>query len=103
MNLHLEVDNEPRGFRQVKCESKMNELDTILTSVHEPLEFLCQSLGISPLCKDQLDETLTNNLMSNIPKHGFPLLSFTDKNSQDQPDHQRNNNKRKILAFIRAG
>ena len=103
MNLHLEVDNEPRGFRQVKCEPKMNELDTILTSVHEPLEFLCQSLGISPLCKDQLDETLTNNLMSNIPKYGFPLLSFTDKNSQDQPDHQRNNNKRKILAFIRAG
>ena len=42
----------------------------------DPLEFLCQTLAISPHCKDQLDETLTNNLMSNIPKHGFPLLSF---------------------------
>ena len=48
----------------------------------DPLEFLCQTLNISPHCKDQLDETLTTNLMSNIPKHGFPLLSFPPTTSK---------------------
>ena len=76
VSLHLEVDGESKGFRQVKCESKTQELDSLLGTACDPLEFLCQTLAISPHCKDQLDETLTQNLMSNIPKHGFPLLSF---------------------------
>ena len=57
----------------------------------DPLEFLCQTLNISPHCKDQLDETLTTNLMSNIPKHGFPLLSFpaaSAKGSEPSPKEQ---------------
>ena len=76
VNLYLEIDGESKGFRQLKCESKTHELDSLLASLCDPMEFLCQTLSISPHCKDQLDETLTNNLMSNIPKHGFPLLSF---------------------------
>ena len=76
VNLYLEIDGESKGFRQLKCESKTHELDSLLATLCDPMEFLCQTLSISPQCKDQLDETLTNNLMSNIPKHGFPLLSF---------------------------
>jgi len=76
VNLYLEIDGESKGFRQLKCESKTHELDSLLATLCDPMEFLCQTLSISPYCKDQLDETLTNNLMSNIPKHGFPLLSF---------------------------
>ena len=81
VNLYLEVDGESKGFRQLKCESRTHELDSLLTSLCDPMEFLCQTMAISPLCKDQLDETLTQNLMSNIPKHGFPLLSFPDNRS----------------------
>ena len=76
VSLYLEVDGESKGFRQLKCESKTQELNSLVDSVCDPMEFLCQTLAISPQCKDQLDETLTQNLMSNIPKHGFPLLSF---------------------------
>ena len=65
-----------KEFRELKCESKTHELESLLASLCDPMEFLCRTLSISPHCKDQLDETLTTNLMSNIPKHGFPLLSF---------------------------
>ena len=78
VNLYLEIDGEAKGFRQLKCESKTHELDSLLSTLCDPMEFLCQTLAISPYCKDQLDETLTQNLMTNIPKHGFPLLSFPD-------------------------
>ena len=77
VNLYLEIDGESKGFRQLKCESRTHELDSLLATLCDPMEFLCQTLAISPYCKDQLDETLTNNLMANIPKHGFPLLSFS--------------------------
>ena len=77
VNLYLEIDGESKGFRQLKCESKTHELDSLLATLCDPMEFLCQTMAISPYCKDQLDETLTSNLMANIPKHGFPLLSFS--------------------------
>lgn len=76
VNLYLEIDGESKGFRQLKCESRTHELDSLLATLCDPMEFLCQTMAISPYCKDQLDETLTQNLMANIPKHGFPLLSF---------------------------
>ena len=45
VQLYLEVDGESRGFRQLKCESRTHELDSLLQSVCDPLEFLCQTLG----------------------------------------------------------
>ena len=91
VSLYLEIDGESKGFRQLKCESKTHELDSLLGGLCDPLEFLCQTLSISPQCKDQLDETLTTNLMANIPKHGFPLLSFppaSTKGSEPAPKEQ---------------
>ena len=75
-HLYLEIDGESKGFQELKCESKTHELESLLASLCDPMEFLCRTLSISHHCNDQLDETLTTNLMSNIPKHGFSLLSF---------------------------
>ena len=36
---------------------------------------MCQALGINPICKEQLDEALTKQLVQNMPKTGFHLLS----------------------------
>ena len=52
-------------------------MDSLHSGLYDPLEFLSQTLAIYPHYKDQLDETLTSNLMASIPKHGFPLLSFS--------------------------
>jgi hypothetical protein len=82
VSLHLEIDGESKGFRQLKCESRTHELDSLLSGLTDPLEFLCQTLALSPACKDRLDETLTTNLLANIPRHGFPLLSFPATTSE---------------------
>ena len=54
VSLHLELDGESRGFRQLKCESRAHELDSLLQTALDPMEFLCQSLAISPACRDQV-------------------------------------------------
>jgi hypothetical protein len=38
-------------------------------------ELLCETLSVSPQCKDRLDESLTNALLANIPRQGLPLLA----------------------------
>ena len=37
----------PLGVRQVKCESRLRELDQILRAHDNPLEFMCQVLNLS--------------------------------------------------------
>ena len=44
--------------------------------------------GISPHCPDQVDEQLTVSLLSNIPQHGFPLLSIPCHPGQQQQQQQ---------------
>ena len=39
-------------------------------------------------CVFQLDEQLTHNLQANIPRHGFPLLSFSSSTSSSGPPSQ---------------
>jgi hypothetical protein len=31
---------------------------------------------VSPHCKERVDESLTNTLLSNIPRQGLPFLSL---------------------------
>nr|CAD7400142.1 unnamed protein product [Timema cristinae] len=45
VNVYVEKNGEPLGCRQVKCESRMRELDQMLRSWDNPLEFMCQVLG----------------------------------------------------------
>jgi hypothetical protein len=42
VSVHVEKNGQALGYRQVKCESRMRELDQILRSCDNPLEFMCQ-------------------------------------------------------------
>jgi hypothetical protein len=42
VSVHVEKNGQTLGYRQVKCESRMRELDQILRSCDNPLEFMCQ-------------------------------------------------------------
>jgi hypothetical protein len=45
VSVHVEKNGQALGYRQVKCESRMRELDQILRSCDNPLEFMCQVLA----------------------------------------------------------
>ncbi|XP_011862378.1 PREDICTED: phosphoinositide 3-kinase adapter protein 1 [Vollenhovia emeryi] len=62
------------GVRQVKCESRLRELDQILRAHDNPLEFMCQTFGFSSTDRDQLDNWMVHAIQKNIPPH-FNLLS----------------------------
>jgi len=42
VSVHVEKNGQALGYRQVKCESRMRELDQILRSCDNPLDFMCQ-------------------------------------------------------------
>ncbi|XP_012228798.1 uncharacterized protein stumps isoform X1 [Linepithema humile] len=62
------------GVRQVKCESRLRELDQILRSHDNPLEFMCQTFGFGSTDREQLDNWMVHAFQKNIPPH-FNLLS----------------------------
>ncbi|XP_046406145.1 uncharacterized protein LOC124171042 isoform X2 [Ischnura elegans] len=74
VGVHVIKNGKALGCRQVKCESRMRELDQILRSLDNPLEFMCQTLGFSPGDRDQLDSFLLSAFQRNIPPH-FNLLN----------------------------
>ncbi|KAI5692363.1 hypothetical protein M8J76_015789, partial [Diaphorina citri] len=71
--VYVEKNGEAMGHKLVKCESRMRELDQLLKTAESPLQFLCQTLGVSPGDRDQLDSVLVAALQKNIPPH-FNLL-----------------------------
>ncbi|KAJ9591923.1 hypothetical protein L9F63_001525 [Diploptera punctata] len=73
VSVHVEKNGQALGFRQVKCESRMRELDQILRSCDNPLNFMCQTLGYSPGDREHLDNFLVQSFQRNIPPH-FNLL-----------------------------
>ncbi|XP_069668608.1 phosphoinositide 3-kinase adapter protein 1 isoform X2 [Periplaneta americana] len=83
VSIHVEKNGQALGYRQVKCESRMRELDQILRSCDNPLEFMCQTLGFSPGDREHLDNFLVAAFQRNLPPH-FSLL-----NTQGLPDHHR--------------
>ncbi|XP_070514150.1 uncharacterized protein Stumps isoform X2 [Cardiocondyla obscurior] len=62
------------GVRQVKCESRLRELDQILRAHDNSLEFICQTFGFSSTDREQLDNWMVHAFQKNIPPH-FNLLS----------------------------
>ncbi|XP_075215961.1 DBB domain-containing protein stumps isoform X2 [Lycorma delicatula] len=72
-SVFVEKNGKPLGHRPVKCESRMRELDQLLRSSDNPLQFMCQTLGLNPGEKDQLDLFLVAALQRNLPPH-FNLL-----------------------------
>ncbi|XP_076237197.1 DBB domain-containing protein stumps isoform X2 [Calliopsis andreniformis] len=64
----------PLGVRQVKCESRLRELDQILRAHDNPLEFMCQTFGFNSGDREQLDNWMVHAFQRNVPPH-FNLLS----------------------------
>ncbi|XP_046674936.1 LOW QUALITY PROTEIN: phosphoinositide 3-kinase adapter protein 1-like, partial [Homalodisca vitripennis] len=72
----VEKNGKTLGHRLVKCESRMRELDQLLRATDDPLQFMCQTLGISPGDREQLDIFLAAAFQQNLPPH-FNLLRPT--------------------------
>ncbi|CAB3364023.1 Hypothetical predicted protein [Cloeon dipterum] len=70
-------NGNPLGCRQIKCESKMREVDQLLKSIGNPLDFMCQTLGMTD--KEQLDNYMVSAFQKNIPPN-FNLLQSPDSN-----------------------
>ncbi|KAG5681158.1 hypothetical protein PVAND_010618 [Polypedilum vanderplanki] len=73
-------NNTDLGVRPIKCESRLRELEQILKSTEAPMDFMCQSLGISSSDSDKLDLYVVNSFQKNIPPD-FHLLSSSNNES----------------------
>ena len=80
-SLRVEVDGVDKGTRVIKLESPLSELDQLLKAVLDPMDFMCQTLGISS--KSHLDKILTKTLVEKIPKNGFSCLKLVKEQVQN--------------------
>ncbi|XP_072154437.1 uncharacterized protein stumps [Bemisia tabaci] len=85
INVFLEKNGKPLGHRAIKCESRMRELEQILRSCDKPLFFMCQTLGLGPGEKDQLDSFLVSAFQRNIPPD-FSLLAPAENRFYSSPE-----------------
>ncbi|XP_046611754.1 phosphoinositide 3-kinase adapter protein 1 isoform X1 [Neodiprion virginianus] len=74
VGVRISKNGEALGVRQVKCESRLRELDQILRANDNPLEFMCQTLGFNSGDREQLDNWMVHAFQRNLPPH-FNLLS----------------------------
>ncbi|XP_068081608.1 uncharacterized protein [Anabrus simplex] len=80
----VEKNGQVLGARQVKCESRMRELDQILQTSGSPLEFMCQTLGFGSGDREQLDNFLVAAFQRNIPPN-FNLLQSAGLSLHHRP------------------
>ncbi|XP_059046552.1 phosphoinositide 3-kinase adapter protein 1 isoform X1 [Achroia grisella] len=76
--VRVSKNGQPLGRRQIKCESRLRELDQLLRASDHPLEFMCQTLGFKTTSKEQLDSWMLNAFQKNIPPH-FNLLASNEQ------------------------
>ncbi|XP_044594902.1 phosphoinositide 3-kinase adapter protein 1 isoform X1 [Cotesia glomerata] len=74
VGVRIIVNGIPQGVRQVKCESRLRELDQILRAHDNPLEFMCQTFGFSSGDREQLDNWMVHAFQKNVPPR-FNLLA----------------------------
>ncbi|KRT80625.1 hypothetical protein AMK59_5712 [Oryctes borbonicus] len=74
VNVLVEKNGSIIGSRPIKCESRLRELEQILRSTTNPVEFVCQTLGFSPQDKTQLDNWMVHTFQKNMPPN-FNVLS----------------------------
>lgn len=67
-------NNADLGLRPIKCESRLREMEQILKFQDAPMEFLCQSIGITSVDREKLDMYLVQSFQKNVPP-SFHLLN----------------------------
>ena len=79
MNISLVCDNKNfLGTRPLKCDTKMSELHSLLSSVNSPFEFMCQTMGYATL--SQLDRELANRFEHRLTHFGSLFANDIDVN-----------------------
>lgn len=71
------------GCRPLKCESRLRELEQILRSPDAPMEFICQSMGVSMHDSNKLDLIMLQAFQRNIPP-GYHLLANSGGGTEQQ-------------------
>ncbi|XP_044741541.1 phosphoinositide 3-kinase adapter protein 1 isoform X2 [Chrysoperla carnea] len=91
INVVVEKNGSLLGSQPVKCESRLRELDQLLRSNDNPIEFMCQTLGFSSTNHEQLDNFMVHAFQRNLPPHfnllmpsGLPTLSPTPKTTAEE-------------------
>ncbi|KAF5304250.1 hypothetical protein FQA39_LY09777 [Lamprigera yunnana] len=73
VHILVEKNGSVIGSSPIKCESRLRELEQILRSSDNPVEFMCQALGFSPSNKEHMDNCLVYSFQKNLPPN-FNLL-----------------------------
>jgi len=78
--IKIEKNGTEIGSRPVKCECRLRELEQILKSLGNPMEFMCQSMELTSVDSEKLDLRLVSSFQKNVPAN-FHLCASSDEKS----------------------
>ncbi|XP_066146794.1 phosphoinositide 3-kinase adapter protein 1 isoform X1 [Euwallacea fornicatus] len=102
VNILVEKNGSIIGSRPIKCESRLRELEQILRSINNPVEFMCQTLGFSPADRELLDNWLVNGFQKNLPPHLNLLGSHSTPFAASISVHKHSNEEFPTLLHFAA-
>ncbi|CAG9772639.1 unnamed protein product [Ceutorhynchus assimilis] len=102
INILVEKNGSIIGSKPIKCESKMTELELILRSSNNPVEFMSQTLGFSPADRDLLDNWLVQGFQKNLPPHLNLLGTHTTPFAASISVHKHSNEEFPTLLHFAA-
>ncbi|XP_051837725.1 phosphoinositide 3-kinase adapter protein 1 isoform X1 [Antechinus flavipes] len=77
----------------------MEEIENLLASAANPVEFMCQAFKIVPYNIETLDKLLTESLKKNIPASGLHLFGINQLEEEDMMITQRDEELPTLLHF----
>lgn len=88
------------GHRQIKCDTLMSELYSVLSTVNNPYELLCQTFGLST--HQEIDTFLAKRFEDNLPETGFNLLNGIESDSSQMYHRKKSENELPTLMHFAA-
>ncbi|XP_055377381.1 putative uncharacterized protein DDB_G0277255 isoform X2 [Condylostylus longicornis] len=79
IEVQIEKSGKNLGSRPVKCESRLREMELLLRTQDNPIEFMCTSLGIGATDRTGLDDHLLKCFHKNMPPNFHLLVGPSEK------------------------
>ncbi|XP_060526369.1 phosphoinositide 3-kinase adapter protein 1 [Cylas formicarius] len=102
VNVLVEKNGSIIGSRPIKCESRLRELEQILRSSDNPVDFMCQTLGFTPADREHLDNWLVHGFQKNLPPHFNLLSNHSTPFAATVPVHKHSNEEFPTLLHFAA-
>ncbi|XP_072533157.1 phosphoinositide 3-kinase adapter protein 1 isoform X2 [Salminus brasiliensis] len=99
VSLHLYSNESVICSATVTYYTEMEEINSYLEKVMDPIQFMCQAFNITSNASEALDDLFTKSFKSQMPANGLQLLGINQLEQENTLANQRNLELPTLLHF----